>query len=52
MNMSQSSNDSFRIAMNVARTLGVEQRLMPAVQALRDALDARARAWADGSSGG
>jgi fumarate hydratase class II len=45
--MSQSSNDSFPTAMNVAAALGVKQRLLPAVQALRDALDARARAWAD-----
>ncbi len=45
--MSQSSNDSFPTAMNVAAALGVKQRLMPAVQALRDALDAKARSWAD-----
>jgi fumarate hydratase class II len=47
VNMSQSSNDSFPTAMNVAAALGVNQRLMPAVQALRDALDAKARSWAD-----
>jgi fumarate hydratase class II len=47
VNMSQSSNDSFPTAMNVAGTLGVKQRLMPAVEALRDALDAKAKAWAD-----
>jgi fumarate hydratase class II len=47
VNMSQSSNDSFPTAMNVAAAVGVKQRLMPAVQALRDALDAKARAWAD-----
>src|SRR5229473_2324007 len=47
VNMSQSSNDSFPTAMNVAAALGVKQRLMPAVQALRDALDAKARSWAD-----
>jgi len=45
VNMSQSSNDSFPTAMNVAVALGVKQRLIPAVQALRDALDAKARAW-------
>src|SRR5258708_10077172 len=33
--------------MNVAAALGVKQRLMPAVQALRDALDAKARSWED-----
>src|SRR6516225_4231426 len=47
VNMSQSSNDSFPTAMNVAAALAVKQRLMPAVQALRDALDAKARGWAD-----
>jgi fumarate hydratase class II len=47
VNMSMSSNDSFPSAMNMAAALGVKQRLMPAVQALRDALDAKARAWAD-----
>ena len=47
VNMSQSSNDSFPTAMNVAAALGVKQRLLPAVQALRDALDAKARSWAD-----
>jgi fumarate hydratase class II len=47
VNMSQSSNDSFPTAMNVAAAVGVKQRLMPAVEALRDALDAKARSWAD-----
>jgi fumarate hydratase class II len=47
VNMSQSSNDSFPTAMNVAAALGVKQRLMPAVQGLRDALDAKAGSWAD-----
>src|SRR6516162_8466390 len=47
VNMSQSSNDSFPTAMNVAAALGVKQRLMPAVQALRDPLNAKARAWMD-----
>jgi fumarate hydratase class II len=45
--MSQSSNDSFPTAMNVAAAVGVKQKLMPAVEALRDALDAKARAWSD-----
>ena len=36
VNMSQSSNDSFPTAMNVAAAVGVKQRLMPAVQVLRD----------------
>jgi fumarate hydratase class II len=47
VNMSQSSNDSFPTAMNVAAALGVKQRLMPAVKALSDALDAKTRSWAD-----
>src|SRR5215470_853423 len=47
VNMSQSSNDSFPTAMNVAAVLGVKGRLMPAVEALREALDAKARSWAD-----
>jgi fumarate hydratase class II len=47
VNMSQSSNDSFPTAMNVAAALGVKQRLKPAVSALRDALEAKARSWAD-----
>src|SRR6516162_9649176 len=47
VNMSQSSNDSFPTAMNVAAALGVKRRLVPAVEALRDALDAKARDWAD-----
>src|SRR5690348_10734642 len=47
VNMSQSSNDSFPTAMNVAAAVAVKQRLMPAVQALRDALDAKAKSWAD-----
>jgi fumarate hydratase class II len=47
VNMSQSSNDSFPTVMNVAAALAVKQRLMPAVQALHDALDAKARSWAD-----
>jgi fumarate hydratase class II len=47
VNMSQSTNDTFPTAMNVAAALGVKQRLIPAVKALRNALDAKAQAWAD-----
>src|SRR5215471_16739619 len=47
VNMSQSSNDSFPTVMNVAAAIGVKQKLLPAVAALRDALDAKARAWTD-----
>src|SRR5262249_47823645 len=47
VNMSQSSNDSFPTAMNVAAAVGVKQKLMPASDALRSTLDAKARAWSD-----
>src|SRR6202789_2785685 len=45
VNMSQSSNDSFPSAMNIAVALGVTQRLIPAVSALHDAISAKAAAW-------
>jgi fumarate hydratase class II len=38
VNMSQSSNDSFPTAMNVGAALGMNERRLPAVKALRDAL--------------
>jgi fumarate hydratase class II len=47
VNMSQSSNDSFPTAMNVAAALAVKQRLIPSVKALRDALDSKAQSWAN-----
>src|SRR5260370_15920719 len=47
VNMSQSSNDSFPTAMNVAADLRVKPRLLPALKAPRDALDAQARTCAD-----
>ncbi len=47
VNMSQSSNDNFPSAMYIAAAVGVKQRLMPALQALRDALAAKAEAWKD-----
>ena len=47
VNMSQSSNNSFPTAMNIAAAVGAKQRLIPAVVALRDALDEKAQAWAD-----
>ena len=47
VNMSQSSNDSFPTAMNIAAAVGAKQRLIPAVVALRDALDKKAQAWAE-----
>jgi fumarate hydratase class II len=47
VNMSQSSNDSFPSAMYVAAAVNVTQRLVPAVQALHDAIAAKAAAWDD-----
>jgi fumarate hydratase, class II len=47
VNMSQSSNDSFPTVMNIAAAMGVKQKLIPAVTALRDALDAKAKKWTD-----
>ncbi len=47
VNLSQSTNDSFPTAMNVAAVTGVQRRLLPSVRALRDALDRKAKAWAD-----
>ncbi len=44
VNMSQSSNDTFPTAMHVAAAQGMVQ-MLPAVQALRDALHAKAQAW-------
>ncbi len=38
VNMSQSSNDTFPSAMYIAAAIGVTQRLVPAVTALRDAI--------------
>src|SRR5215813_2562106 len=45
VNMSQSSNDSFPTAMNIAAAVNVEERLIPAVRALRDAITAKANEW-------
>ena len=45
VNMSQSSNDTFPSAMNIAAAVAVKQRLIPAVSALRDAIGAKAKAW-------
>jgi fumarate hydratase, class II len=45
VNMSQSSNDSFPSAMNIAAVVSVKQRLIPAVQALHDAIAAKADEW-------
>jgi len=47
VNMSQSSNDSFPSAMNIAAAVTVKQRLIPAVTALHDAIAAKADEWKD-----
>ena len=47
VNMSQSSNDTFPAAMHIAAATETRQRLLPAVKKLRDALDAKAREFAD-----
>jgi fumarate hydratase class II len=46
VNMSQSSNDTFPTAMHVAAAIELERSLLPAVQRLRDALHAKAQAFA------
>ncbi|HEY3799137.1 MAG TPA: class II fumarate hydratase [Caulobacteraceae bacterium] len=47
VNMSQSSNDTYPTAMHIAATEEVVRRLIPALQTLRDALDVKAKAWAN-----
>jgi len=47
VNMSQSSNDTFPTAMHIATAEEIVNLLIPAVQKLRDALHAKARAFAD-----
>jgi fumarate hydratase class II len=46
VNMSQSSNDAFPTAMHIAAVVEITDRLVPAVTRLRDALDAKAQAYA------
>src|SRR5690349_21865778 len=45
VNMAQSSNDSFPSAMYIAAAVGVAGRLRPSVEALHDAIAAKAREW-------
>ena len=47
VNMSQSSNDVFPTAMHLAISARVDAHLLPSVLALRDTLDAKAKAFAD-----
>jgi fumarate hydratase, class II len=46
VNMSQSSNDTFPTAMNIAAASEVVEKLLPAVRRLRDTLDAKAKSFA------
>ena len=45
--MAQSSNNSFPSAMCIAAAVNVKERLIPAVTALRAAIDAKAEEWKD-----
>ena len=45
VNMSQSTNDTFPSAMNIAVATSAKQQLIPAVKALRDAIATKAEAW-------
>src|ERR1022692_1059177 len=47
VNMSQSSNDTFPTAMSIAAATELEQTLLPQVQHLRDALEAKRAEFAD-----
>src|SRR5271167_2527478 len=47
VNMSQSSNDTFPTAMHIAAAARVAEALIPAVERLRDAIDAKARTFAN-----
>jgi fumarate hydratase class II len=46
VNMSQSSNDTFPTAMHIAAVEEITHRLIPAIRHLRDALHAKAEAYA------
>lgn len=45
VNMSQSSNDTFPTAMNIASAIAISDRLIPKVTKLRDALGEKAQEW-------
>ncbi len=47
VNMAQSSNDSFPSAMYIAAAVNTTERLIPAVKALRDAMNVKVQAWKD-----
>ncbi len=45
VNMSQSSNDTFPSVMYIAAAVNTAERLLPAVKAMHDAIDAKAKEW-------
>ena len=45
VNMSQSTNDTFPTAINIAAVESIHQQLVPALQQLRDTLDEKAKAF-------
>jgi fumarate hydratase class II len=47
VNISQSSNDNFPSAMNIAAAIATKTSLIPAVAGLRDAIAAKAEEWQD-----
>ncbi|MDQ3963430.1 MAG: class II fumarate hydratase [Actinomycetota bacterium] len=47
VNKGQSSNDTFPTAMHIAAVEEIEDNLLPAVKALRDTLDSKAKAYDD-----
>jgi fumarate hydratase class II len=47
VNRAQSSNDTFPAAMHVSACRALNDRLIPALERLEAALDAKSRAWAD-----
>ncbi|CAG8452321.1 6763_t:CDS:10 [Paraglomus occultum] len=47
VNMAQSSNDSFPTAMHISAALEINQKLLPAMDKLRNALDSKAKEFKD-----
>ncbi|HXO02130.1 MAG TPA: class II fumarate hydratase [Stellaceae bacterium] len=47
VNMGQSSNDTFPTAMHIAAVLELEQHLLPLVEALAGAIEAKSKEWSD-----
>jgi fumarate hydratase, class II len=47
VNMAQSSNDSFPSSMYIAAAVNTKQRLVPAVEKLRDQIAAKSEEWKD-----